>query len=408
MRNYNQSVLESMSSGVITLDEDALVHTCNEAGCRLLCVEEDNILNQPAAEVFSGANAWIVDRLAEVSESGKTVTLMDANLKVGNETLSVNITLLPLVSLNVKRLGSIMMIEDISSEKRVKSTMARYMDPGLADKLLATGGELLGGQSVEATVLFSDIRSFTTLTEELGAQGTVTLLNEYFTLMVNCITNEGGMLDKFIGDAIMAEFGIPVSHGDDADRAMRAAINMIRELQAFNERRRALGLKPLAMGVGLNTDTVVSGNIGSPKRMDYTVIGDGVNLASRLESACKEYSAQILASEFTYRKLKGTYRCREIDRVVVKGKTEPIGVYEILDFHTEQSFPNMHEVINHFRAGLQYYRRGEFERAILQFQESLALHPGDELARKYIQRCEYLTEQPPGANWDGVWVMESK
>jgi len=109
------------------------------------------------------------------------------------------------------------------------------------------------------------------------------------------------------------------------------------------------GQKPILMGIGLNTDTVTSGNIGSPKRMDYTVIGDGVNLASRLESACKEYSAQILCSEFTYRKLKGTYRMREIDKVVVKGKTEPVGVYEVLDFHTEETFPHMPEVIGLFR-----------------------------------------------------------
>ena len=408
MRNYNQSVLESMSSGVITLNEEGRVHTCNSAGFRLLKVREGDILGKPAAEFFSGSNGWIAERLAEVAETGKSAVLMDANMEVRGEALSVNVTLQPLISLKSKRLGSMLMIENISNEKRMKSTMARYMDPGLADKLLAGGGELLGGQSVEATMLFSDVRSFTTLTEELGAQGTVALLNEYFTLMVNCITLEGGMLDKFIGDAIMAEFGIPVAQGDAADRAMRASISMINELRALNKRRQERGQKPIHMGVGLNTDVVVSGNIGSPKRMDYTVIGDGVNLASRLEGACKEYSAQILASEFTYRKLKGTYRAREVDRVIVKGKTEPVGVYEILDYHTEESFPNMPEALNQFRGGLGYYRKGEFERAIAQFRETLALHPGDKLSQTYIQRCEYLQAHPPGDSWDGVWVMKSK
>ncbi len=408
MRNYNQSVLESMSSGVITLNEDGRVHTCNAAGFRLLKIRETDILGKPVAEFFTGPTAWIAGRLAEVAESGKSAVLMDANMEVRGEKLSVNVTLQPLVSLKAKRLGSMLMLENISNEKRMKSTMARYMDPGLAERLLAGGGDLLGGQSVEATMLFSDIRSFTTLTEELGAQGTVALLNEYFTIMVNCITQEGGMLDKFIGDAIMAEFGIPVAHGDDADRAMRAAISMTTELRALNQRRQERGQKPVLMGVGLNTDTVVSGNIGSPKRMDYTVIGDGVNLASRLESACKEYSAQILMSEFTYRKLKGTYRSREVDRVVVKGKTEPIGVYEILDYHSEETFPNMPEAINQFRGGLGYYRKGEFDRAIAQFRETLSLHPGDKLSQTYIQRCEYLKDHPPGDEWTGVWVMKSK
>ena len=183
---------------------------------------------------------------------------------------------------------------------RVKSTMARYMDPAIADRLLKQGQEVLGGTSQEATILFSDIVSFTTLTEELGAQGTVALLNEYFTLMVECITREGGMLDKFIGDAIMAVFGIPLAHDDDEDRAVRAAVSMIAELHRYNEERVGHGKRPVDMRIGLNTDTVVSGNIGSPKRMDFTVIGDGVNLAARLESAGKTYATRILISEYTF------------------------------------------------------------------------------------------------------------
>ena len=323
MKNYNQSVLESMSSGVITLNEDGRIHTCNAAGYRILRAQPEELLNRAPGEFFTGPNQWFTDRIAKVAETDATDVLMDAELICGEDKLGVNITIQPLLSLKGKQLGTMLMIEDMSVEKRMKSTMSRYMDPALTDKLLA-GGDILGGQSVEATVLFSDIRSFTTLTEELGPQGTVTLLNEYFSIMMNCITQEGGMLDKFIGDAMMAEFGIPVPHDDDPDRAMRAAISMIKELQALNALRATRGQKPILMGIGLNTDTIVSGNIGSPKRMDYTAIGDGVNLASRLESACKEYSAQILCSENTYRKLRGSYRAREIDRVVVKGKTEPV------------------------------------------------------------------------------------
>jgi adenylate cyclase len=409
MRNYNQSMLESMSNGVVTLGEDGRIQTCNAAGYRILKAREADIIGKTAGEFFTGPNAWVVERLKALEAPGaKPDVMMDAELEIRGEKVSVNLTLQPLISLKGQRLGLLLMLENISNEKRMKSTMARYMDPGLADRLLAGGGEALGGQSVEATVLFSDIRSFTTLTEELGAQGTVALLNEYFTIMVNCITQEGGMLDKFIGDAIMAEFGIPIPRGDDTDRALRAAIAMITELRALNARRQQRGQKPILMGIGLNTDTIVSGNIGSPKRMDYTVIGDGVNLASRLESACKEYSAQILISEFTYRKLKGTYRTREIDKVIVKGKTEPIGVYEVLDFHTDETFPNMPEVLNHFRGGLGYYRKGEFDRAIKQFQEAIALHRGDKLSATYIERCEYLKAHPPEGPWDGVWVMKSK
>lgn len=136
---------------------------------------------------------------------------------------------------------------------------------------------MLGGKSVTATVLFSDIRDFTTLSEELGPHRTVSLLNEYFSIMVEVITKQGGMLDKFIGDAVMAAFGLPVAHEDDEDRAVRAAIGMITALWEWNAERAESGKAPVNIGIGLNTDNVVSGNIGSPRRMDYTIIGDGVN-----------------------------------------------------------------------------------------------------------------------------------
>ena len=226
--------------------------------------------------------------------------------------------------------------------------------------------------------------------------------------MVDCITHEEGMLDKFIGDAIMAAFGIPVAHDDDEDRAVRTAIAMISGMQTWNIERAAKGQGLVDMGIGINTDNVVSGNIGSPKRMDYTVIGDGVNLAARLESACKQYSARILISANTYKKLRGTYRVRDIDMVVVKGKTEPVGVYEVLDYHTEESFPNLMEGVNHFKSGVDLYRGANWDKAVSAFEEVLKLNPSDKLSETYIGRCQQLKENPPEGEWDGVWVMTSK
>ncbi|MEK6655457.1 MAG: adenylate/guanylate cyclase domain-containing protein, partial [Thermodesulfobacteriota bacterium] len=207
---------------------------------------------------------------------------------------------------------------------------------------------------------------------------------------------------------IMAAFGIPLPHDDDEDRAVRAAIGMINALRAWNRRRTAEGKKPVGMGIGLNTDTVVSGNIGSPKRMDYTLIGDGVNLASRLESLCKQYHASILISENTCRRLKGTYRIREVDNVQVKGKTQSVGVYEVLDYHTEETYPNLMDVVNQFRAGLALYRRREWERAIGRFEQALRLNPEEKLCRMYIERCVFFKEEPPGDDWDGGWIMKTK
>lgn len=286
--------------------------------------------------------------------------------------------------------------------------MSRYMDPGLADKLLGGGGELLGGQSSEATILFSDVRSFTTLSEELGAQGIVSLLNEFFTLMVDVITDEEGMLDKFIGDALMAVFGTPFPHEDDPDRATRAAIKMMEELHRYNGERESYHKKPIDIGIGLNTGNVVSGNIGSPKRMDYTVIGDGVNLASRLEGATKQYGAHILISEFTFDQLKSTYRSRLVDNVIVKGKTKPVGVYEILDYHTESTFPSMTEALSKFRDGMEGYQAARWKEAKKAFEEVLVLNPNDRCSQVYSERCDHLMENGDPDSWDGVWVLSSK
>jgi adenylate cyclase len=408
MKNYSESMLESMSNGVITLNEEGRIVTCNTAGLRILRIGADEILRRAAGDFFVGDNAWILQKIHHVEETGRQEVIMDAEVLLQEKRISVNVTILPLVSTVGKKLGSMLVIDDITSEKRMKSTMSRYMDPGLADQILNGGQEILGGKSTNATVLFSDIRGFTTLTEELGAQGTVLLLNEYFTIMVDCLQREGGMLDKFIGDAIMAAFGVPIPHDDDEDRAVRAAIGMIRALKRWNCQRAAEGKRPVGTGIGLNTDTVVSGNIGSPKRMDYTLIGDGVNLASRLEGLCKQYHASILISENTYRRLKGTYRIREVDRVQVKGKTQSIGVYEILDHHDEESYPNLMEAVHHFRDGLTLYRRREWDRAIERFNEALNLNPKEELCRMYIDRCVRLREDPPGDGWDGGWVMKTK
>ena len=344
--NYSQSILSSMHDAVLTFDEQGVVKTCNPAGLRILKIpHEAAILEQQAADLFGGPNEWLLRKLETVHENEE---FLDAELQVEGETLSVNVTLSPLLGKSEKRsdvdstprdniIGAMLMIEDISSEKRMKSTMSRYMDPELADQLMTADGndaDIMGGKQSVGTVLFSDVQKLYHDHRGVGAQGTVKLLNDYFTIMVDCITDEGGMLDKFIGDAMMCIFGTPVPHDDDPDRAVRAAIRMMTDLKIFNDKRSSEGKMPIDHGMGINTDSIVSGNIGSPKRMDYTVIGDGVNLAARIESACKQYGAHILISEFTYNAVKATYRTRQVDYVIVKGKTEPVGVYEFSIFMT--------------------------------------------------------------------------
>jgi len=409
VKNYNNAVLESMTNGVITLDNDGQIVTCNAAGAEILGYAEDRIIGRSIRDLFD-QNPGILALVEDVMATNESASLMDVDLHTGSDdtgaTVSVNVTGVPL-RIEANDEGTILLLENISNEKRIRSTMARYMDPALADRLVRGGEDILGGTSAVATLLFSDIRGFTTLTERLGPQATVSMLNEYFTLMVDCIQHEGGMLDKFIGDAIMAAFGLPEPADDDADRAVRTAIAMIRSLNGWNSIRVADGKPPVGMGIGLNTDDVVAGNIGSPKRMDFTMIGDGVNLAARLESACKQYDAHILISDLTHRELKGVYRTREVDRVIVKGKTEPVAVHEVLDYHTDETFPHLMDVVNDFRDGVDNYRRGAWDAAIASFQRCLRAHPADALSATHVDRCERLRADPP-EHWDGIWVMTSK
>ena len=420
-RAYNHSMLTSMSNAVITINDEGKIITCNKAGLKILKIRTSDIIGKTSEEFFTNGRSWILEKIKECEESLEDNILMDTEFEVGSEeddnleTVSANVSFLPLenqdpdgrMDQSESHLGTMIMVEDISDEKRMKSTMSRYIDPGIADQLLGDGTDIMGGQESVATLLFSDVRGFTTITETLGAQGTVSLLNEYFDIMVEAISEQGGMVDKFIGDAIMAAFGIPVGHDDDEDRGVRAGINMIARLWEWNVEREKEGKMPVDMGLGLNTDNIVAGNIGASKRMDYTMIGDGVNLAARLESACKQYSARILISDFTYQKLKGTYQVRYIDDVVVKGKTEPVGVREVLDYHNKDTFPNLMDTVNHFNEAREHYRSGNWDKATRSFKECLKANPEDKLSKTYIERCAILKKENP-KDWDGVWVMTSK
>jgi len=409
MKNYNESILESMSNGVITLDDKKRIVKSNSASLRILNTSVENIIGISADEYFSGKNAWIIENIDRVIETGKPYLAMDAEFFISDgKKVSVNLMVVPLINIKNESIGSMLVFEDITKEKRLKSTMARYMTKELAEKLLEAGDAMLGGQAQVATVLFSDIRSFTAISERVGAQETVSMLNEYFTVMVDIIFNYGGILDKYIGDAIMAVFGVPFMTGEDADHAVMAGIDMLRALRDFNRERAKIGKSPINIGVGINTDEIVAGNIGSMKRMDYTVIGDGVNLASRLEGANKYYGTSLLISEFTFQNLKGKYMYREVDRLRVKGKAQPVSMYEILDYHDEHSFKNLKDVIGIYHEGMVLYRETKWNECIARFEKALSLNPNDNLTRICIERCEYFLKNPPEKDWDGVWTMTEK
>jgi adenylate cyclase len=221
------------------------------------------------------------------------------------------------------------MVDGLKERDKLRTTFGKYMTDAVVEHLMA-GKVALGGESLTVTILFTDIRSFTTISEKMDAQALVGLLNEYFTEMVSIVMQHDGVVDKYIGDAIMAVFGAPVSRADDAKNAVRAAVRMRQALAHLNKRLAERGVAPLQTGIGLHTGEVVAGNIGSERRMEYTVIGDAVNLASRLESTTKELGVSVLISDVTYELTRDAVETRPLREITVKGRAQPVMTYEVL------------------------------------------------------------------------------
>ena len=263
---------------------------------------------------------------------------------------------------------------------------------------------MLTGENRELAILFSDIRSFTTISERLAPDDLVASLNRYFSSQVDIIMNRGGIVDKYIGDAIMAFWGAPVKHENDALDAAFSALDMLDAVKIFNEGQKKAGKCEFKIGIGINYGLVTVGNIGSERKMDYTVIGDSVNLASRLEGLTKTYQVEILISESLHAAIDGALPARLLDTVAVKGKTLGVKIYTIARAVSE---PAASAWKLHNEAMALFYAR-DFTAARAKFSEAAALLGGDYHADMMARRCDAYLEAPPPADWNGVEVMHSK
>jgi adenylate cyclase len=263
----------------------------------------------------------------------------------------------------------------------------------------------LGGESRELTVLFSDIRGFSAIAECLNPEALVRLLNEYFTGMTRAVLRHNGLLDKYLGDGIMAVYGAPIDDPEHALQACGSALAMLRELEALQAQWVLRGLPALDIGIGIHTDVMVVGNMGSDLRFDYTVMGDGVNLASRLEGANKEYGTRIIISESTWEQVRARLATRELDVIRVQGKTRPTRIFEVLG--PAPPAPELAAMTEAFEVALRAYRACQWEDAMRGFQRVLASVPDDPPSRLYSQRCRTFMEGLP-PDWDGVYSLRSK
>jgi adenylate cyclase len=290
-------------------------------------------------------------------------------------------------------------------KRQIRSAFSKYVPPGVVADLVADPTRLkLGGEKRLISILFSDLAGFTSMSETLPPEQLVAILNLYLDEMSEIVLEERGTLDKYIGDAIMALWGAPAPVEDHALRACRTAVRMQRRLHDLNDawHRQGHHWPALNMRIGINTGTPVVGNIGGQKRFDYTALGDAVNLAARLEPACKTYGVETMIAEGTRAAAGDAIVVRELDMLAVYGKAEPIRVYELVGLAGEAVAKEREEVLRHYEAGLAAYRRRDFALAISYFDAALELDGKDGPSLLYRERAAEYAVTPPPLEWDFV------
>lgn len=412
-----RDILRSLSNSVFSTDRDGRVIAVNKSAKTLLGFSEDDTLEGKLVtdliEIQEAEFAtWVYRALHPNDEKDREQYYPDRTLISGkSEQHSVHLSVNSIADVEDAShiYGALVVMEDISDEKRLKSTMYRYMSQEVAEQLLQSGEVRLGGDRKDVSILFSDIRSFTTIAESMEAEELVIMLNEYFEAMVDAVLIHKGTLDKYIGDAIMAVFGSPLALEDHAWKAVQTSVDMRYRLIEFNHQRKFLDKPDIKIGIGINSGPVISGNIGSSKRMEFTAIGDGVNLGSRLEGATKQYGCDIVISETTYRPCADKVWVRELDRIRVKGKTEPVGIYEVVELMSTPLSEAQERTIDLYRKGREFYLQRKFTRALAEFGTILEeINNHDRAAAVQLERCNHWLQHPPPDDWDGVWSLQEK
>src|SRR3989344_3207262 len=283
-------------------------------------------------------------------------------------------------------------IQEKKQKKFISDAFSKYINKDLLKEILDMKTELkLGGEKRTITIFFSDIRNFTSLSEKLSPEDLVSLINNYLTTMTRIILKNKGTVDKFIGDAVMAFWNAPLKEENHAELACKTAIEQIEALNKFD----------FSIGIGIHTGEAIVGNIGSEDRFNYTVMGDTINLCSRLEGLTKQYGVKIIMSESTHKIIKEKFNCRKLDVVKVKGKKVPVVIYELCIDKNEK-------FNSQFEKALELYLKSNFKQSLKEFESALKIKKDDKSCNVFIERCRYFIKNPPGKNWDGVFEFKEK
>ena len=326
-KQFNESILGSIATGVITINSIGEVDSINKAGENILKTEKQKIIGNHYMYIFENDNE-IIELITKTEENKKIYSEINIPFQTASDDTIINISVAPRIDINNNTEGVVIAIEDISDINKVKNTFKRYVSKQVVDNLLDDDTNLnLGGEDREVTILFTDIRGFTSMAEKMEPEKVVLTLNEYFSEMIDIVFKYNGTLDKIIGDELMIVFGAPLSSEDDTERALKTAIEMQNKITELNKVRKKRKEPPILVGAGINRGQVVSGNIGSRDMMDYTVVGDTVNLGSRLCSAAS--AGEIIVSGEVKKSTGVQFSYKQLKPIRVKGKKDKIDVYQV-------------------------------------------------------------------------------
>ncbi len=329
MRQMSENIIQSMTSGLMFIEgRDYRIVKFNKAMETIHGIPAENAIGKKIEEVFAHIDGIPFDFFYMIMKNLGSLPRTKFRLIDRGEVIHRYIKGDTCFNGNGKPVGYMIIVDDITEAEFVKESFGKYVARQVVEKILSGKGQIkLQGERQHVTVLFADVRGFTKLAENMEPENVVALLNEYFNMVVDIIFKYEGVLDKFIGDNVMAVFGAPIKSDNDEERAVGAAIEIQKEIEKFNMLRRAEGEAPISIGIGINTGEAVVGNIGSEKRMDYTVIGDTVNVADRIQSSA--LGGEILISAATHEKVKDKFNCSELPAIKVKGRRNPVHVFKV-------------------------------------------------------------------------------
>jgi len=406
---YTRSLLSTVPVALIGTDKKGLIRNSNRAAEEILGLAEDEVKGAELSGIFE-SNSTVSKKISIALHDGRPFHIRSKNLHLasGKEIVG-NLYIQPLLDDEQEICGLLLTVEDQTYTHFLQDAFKRYVPPSVSEIIANDPKKLeLGGEEKPLSVLFSDLEGFTRLSERLPPREMVTILGDYFTEMTGCIFEYQGTLKEYVGDELMAIFGAPVEEKGHACHACAAALSMKERLCQLRKEWAKVGRPLLHARTGINTGPMLVGNLGSRYRFSYGVIGDHVNLASRLEGLCKMYGTDILISENTAEAVGEFFNMRELDMVKVKGRKQPIRIFELISKKGKCLSEKFEITLDCYAKGLETYKSCRWEEATGFFEKALRVDPEDSPSRIMLDRCKVFIKNPPKKHWDGVFQHTEK